>query len=48
MRFRCYEDIMTQASAWRAAFAAVVSRTEDFEKLFVEEPGELRSSVLGW
>jgi glutamine---fructose-6-phosphate transaminase (isomerizing) len=47
MRFRCYEDIMTQASAWRAALAAVEPRTEDFEKLFAEEPGELLFAACG-
>jgi fructoselysine-6-P-deglycase FrlB-like protein len=47
MSYRCYDDIKTQASAWEAALAAVESRAEDLEKLFVGEPGELLFATCG-
>jgi glutamine---fructose-6-phosphate transaminase (isomerizing) len=47
MRYRCYEDITTQAAAWKAALAAVEFRTEDFKTFFADEPDELLFTACG-
>jgi glutamine---fructose-6-phosphate transaminase (isomerizing) len=47
MRYQCYEDIKSQASAWEAALAAVESQAEDLEKFFAEKPGELLFAACG-
>ena len=47
MSYRCYGDIKTQASAWKAALAAVEWRAEDLEKPIAEEPGELLFAACG-
>jgi glutamine---fructose-6-phosphate transaminase (isomerizing) len=47
MRYRCYEDITTQAAAWKAALAAVEFRTEDIKTFFADEPDELLFTACG-
>ena len=47
MSYQCYEDIKTQASAWKAALTTVESRAEDFGKLFAQEPDELLFASCG-
>ena len=47
MGYQCYEDIKTQASAWKTALVAVESRAEDFQKFFAKKPGELLFAACG-
>ncbi len=47
MSYQCYEDIKTQAGAWKAALRAVESRAEDFRRLFAQEPDELLFASCG-
>ena len=47
MRYQCYEDITTQATAWKAALTAIDSRAEDFRAFFADEPGELLFTACG-
>jgi len=47
MRYRCYEDITTQAAAWDAALAAVDSRAEDLRTFFADEPSEMLFTACG-
>lgn len=47
MNYQCYEDIKTQAAAWKAALSAVDARSSDFEMLFAEPPSELLFTACG-
>jgi len=47
MGYQCYEDIKTQAVAWRAALAAVDSLAEDLAAFFAERPSELLFAACG-
>jgi len=47
MSYQCYEDIKTQAAAWRAALVAVDSLAEDLAVFFAERPSELLFAACG-